>query len=259
MQETISLSQLTAPGERAADTVARLVEQKISSGAFADGSFLPTERELMEVFGVSRTVVREAIARLASQGFLESKARFRPVIRRPGFEAVLAAAGSVIGRLLTDAGGIKNLFDSRVFFEMALVRHAALHARRGDIDRLTGAIEANELAINRREEFYDTDVAFHRVLYEIPRNPIFPAIHASYVSWLSPHWRRMPFIPGRNRTNFLRHQEIYKAIVDRDPDAAEFALRAHLNSAWEFVRGGLLDPLQSLKTTQGDSQDEERI
>lgn len=244
------------PGERTGDTVARLIAHKISAGEFADGSFLPAERELMETFGVSRTVVREAIARLASQGLLQSRPRYRPVIRRPGFEAALAAADGVIGRLLQDAGGIKNLFDSRIFFEMALVRHAALHARRDDIERLTAAIAANEDAIDRLEEFYDTDVAFHRVLYEIPRNPIFPAVHSAFVAWLSPHWRRMPVIPGRNRTNFLRHQEIHRAIVDRDPDAAEHALKAHLDSAWEFVRGGLLDPLLFHHTGRGANKDE---
>jgi DNA-binding FadR family transcriptional regulator len=241
-------------GERAGDSVARLLEQKISAGDFADGSYLPAERELVEMFGVSRTVVREAIARLASQGLLDSRPRYRPVVRRPGFEAALAAADGVVGWLLQDAGGIKNLFDSRIFLEMSLVRHAALHARREDIEHLTAAIAANEAAIDRLEEFYDTDVAFHRVLYEIPRNPIFPAVHKAYVEWLSPHWRKMPIVPGRNRANFLRHQEIHDAIVKRDPEMAEHALKAHLDSAWEFVRGGLLAPLPR-NNTAGGSKD----
>ena len=46
-----------------------------------------------------------------------------------------------------------------------------------------------------------------------------------------------PLPPERNRVNFLRHSDIYRAIRDRDPDGAEAALNAHLNAAWEYVRG----------------------
>ena len=79
-------------------------------------------------------------------------------------------------------------------------------------------------------------MAFHGVLYQIPRNPVFPAIRA-LVAWLAKHWERMPRSPERNRINYLRHRDIYEAIVARDPDGAEAAMRAHLNVAWEFVRG----------------------
>ena len=74
------------------------------------------------------------------------------------------------------------------------------------------------------------------VLYELPRNPIFPAVHGAFTTWLAPHWKRMPRSPGRNRVNYLSHRAILDAIVDRDPEAAEAALVSHLTSAWEHVR-----------------------
>ena len=43
---------------------------------------------------------------------------------------------------------------------------------------------ANEAAIPEAERFYATDVAFHAVLYDIPRNPILPAVHKSFTAWL---------------------------------------------------------------------------
>lgn len=233
----IPLHTPEVPQKRAADAIVRAVEEQIISGTFADGARLPAERDLMQTFSVSRTVVREAVAVLASRGLVESRPRFRPVVRRPGYEAALAAVDGVVGHLLKDASGIKNLFDSRIFLEMSLVRHAALNARREDIEALTAALEANEAAIGQSERFYATDVAFHGVLYSIPRNPVFPAIHNGYVAWLSGHWRKMPSLPERNRANYLRHREIYQAIVDRDPDAAEAAMQVHLIAAWEFVRG----------------------
>lgn len=222
---------------RAADAVAREIEARIVSGALPDGAHLPPERDLIGTFGVSRTVAREAVAMLASRGLVESRPRYRPVVRRPGPEAALAAAGSVVEHLLREAGGVKNLYDTRILLEGALVRHAALHARKGEIAALAQALDANEAAIPDSERFYTTDVAFHAVLYEIPRNPILPAVHKALTAWLSEHWLRMPRSPERNRVNFLRHRDILLGIRDRDPDAAEAALTSHLNAAWEYVRG----------------------
>jgi DNA-binding FadR family transcriptional regulator len=225
------------PTSRAADAVVARLEAKIASGELADGSFLPVERELMAEYDVSRTVAREAVARLASRGLVEARPRFRPVVRRPGYDAALSAAGGVVGHLLTQSGGVKNLYDLRVFLETALTRHAALHARKDDIVALRQALEANERAIPDSATFYATDVAFHAVLYQVPRNPVFPSIHKAFTSWLAPHWERMLRSPDRNRVNYLSHREVFSAIVDRDPDAAERALQSHLAAAWEYVRG----------------------
>lgn len=230
-------NQLKGSEFRAADSVVRALEARIAAGQLVDGDALPSERDLIETFGVSRTVVREAVAALASRGLVESRPRFRPVIRRPGYDAALAAADGVVGHLLARSGGVKNLYDTRVFLEAGLVRQAALSARKEHIDALELALRANENAIPDSEEFYKTDVAFHAVLYEIPRNPVFPAIHKAFTAWLAPHWVKMPRSPERNRVNFQRHSDIFTAIRDRDPDAAEAALQAHLSSAWEYVRG----------------------
>lgn len=222
---------------RAADAVVREIEARIVAGLFLNGAPLPPERDLIEEFGVSRTVIREAVAALASRGLIESRPRFRPIIRRPGYDAALAAANGVVGHLLSQDGGVKNLYDTRIFLEAALVRHAALHARKDDLEALRVALQANEAAISDSERFYQTDMAFHAILYNIPKNPVFPALHKAFTAWLAPHWVKMPRSPERNAVNFMRHTDIFNAIHERDADAAEAALTAHLNAAWEYVRG----------------------
>jgi len=221
---------------RAADNVVAMLEAKIVSGELEDKTPLPAERELMEQFGASRTVIREAISQLSSRGLIETRPRFRPIVRKPDYATVLHACGNVVQHLLTDRTGIKNLYDSRVFIERALVREAALSARKDDIVSLREALEENRKAIPDSNEFYRTDVAFHGVLYRIPRNPIFPAMHEGYTSWLAPQWDRMLRSPERNEVNYLAHKSIFDAIVERDPVAAEEALNNHLKAAWEFVR-----------------------
>ena len=228
-------------GKRAADALVVALEEMIASGTLTDGNYLPSERELISRYKVSRTVVREAIARLAGRGLLEARPRFRPVVRRPGVDAALSAVGGIVTHLLSERAGVKNLYDTRVFLEAALTRHAALHARKDDIAALHSALGANEAATGNSLSFYATDTAFHAVLYDIPRNPVFPALHRAFTSWLSPHWDKMPRSPERNRVNYLSHREIYIAIAERDPDAAERALQSHLSAAWEYVRGTFAD------------------
>lgn len=221
---------------RAADAVIAKLEEQIVTGVLENNTPLPAERQLMEQFNASRTVIREAIATLSSRGLIESRPRFRPVIRKPDYATALTAVGGIVRHLLTERGGVKNLYDSRVFIERALVRQAAVAAQKDDIVQLKEALAANKRAIDNSDAFYLTDVAFHGVLYTIPKNPIFPAIHEGYTSWLAPHWERMLRSPERNLVNFRSHEAIMTAIVERDPDAAEESLSNHLKAAWEYVR-----------------------
>lgn len=222
---------------RAADAMVVGIEAEIVSGVLVEGSMLPAERELMAAYGVSRGVVREAIARLAARGLLDARPRYRPIVRRPGVEAAFSALEGVVGHLLGGQADVKNLYDMRVFVEAALARAAALQARREDIAALREALSANEHAIPDSDAFYATDVAFHAALYQVPRNPILPAVHKAFTGWLAPHWDRMPRSPERNRINYLSHREIFNAIVERDADGAERLLQSHLAAAWEYVRG----------------------
>ena len=221
---------------RAADAVIARLEEQIMSGFLEDRAPLPAERALMEQFSASRTVIREAIAALSSRGLVENRPRFRPIVKKPDYGTALTAVGGIVRHLLTEAGGVKNLYDSRVFIESALVRQAALSAQKDDIADLKSALAANENAIDDSEAFYLTDVAFHGVLYRIPRNPIFPAIHEGYTSWLAPQWEKMLRLPERNLVNCRSHLAILQAILERDPDSAEEALVNHLRAAWEYVR-----------------------
>lgn len=232
----VSTDDMSTGSVRAADAVISALADQIATGRLPSGSPLPAERDLMKQFNVSRTVIREAIAGLSSRGLIESKPRFRPIVRKPDFKGVLDALGNVVGPMLAQQGGVRNLYESRVFLERALVREAALRARKGDITDLREALSANKQAIDDSEQFYATDIAFHGVLYRIPRNPIFVAIHQAYASWLSPRWAKMLRSPERNLVNYKSHELIFKSIEERDPEGAEDTLMNHLKAAWEYVR-----------------------
>ena len=222
-------------GDRAADELVRHFTHEIKAGALREGETLPPEREIVKSFGVSRTVVREAVLALANKGLIEARPRFRPVVRKPNYDSAFETVDSVVSRLLVQPDGVKNLYETRVMTEASLVRQAASDASKEDLRALRSALTDNEAAIDDSEHFYQTDIRFHTVLYQIPKNPILPAIFKAYAAWLSPQWTQMPRSPERNRTNFEAHTAIYEAILMRDQDLAEATLRRHLAEAWTQV------------------------
>lgn len=221
---------------RAADRLFEHFAKLIKSGDLAEGAALPPEREIVETYGVSRTVVREAVQALANRGLVEARPRFRPVVRRPSFDTAFKTVDKVVASLLAEPQGVRDLFETRILVEAALVRQAATEATEEDIRALRDALESNEAAIEDSELFYLTDKAFHEVFFWVGRNPVMMSVHKAYIAWLAPQWSKMPRLPERNRTNFRSHQAIYDAILMRDPDRAEAALRKHMDDAWVQVK-----------------------
>jgi DNA-binding FadR family transcriptional regulator len=226
----------TSSDGRLSEMLAGRLATMIATGELASGDRLPSERDLMQRFGVGRTAVREAINTLANRGLLITRSGYRPIVRKPDYESAIDALGGSITPLLSDEHGFWNLFESRIFIEAALARHAAIHARREDIQELREALEHNHAAIGDSQAFYRTDVAFHGVLYRIPRNPIYPAVQRAYAQWLMSHWSAMERSPDIDRLNYAGHIAIVEAIIGRDPDQAENTMRRHLQFAWELVR-----------------------
>ncbi len=226
----------SAKDRRAADDLFQQFADMINSGVLRDNDPLPPEREIVETYGVSRTVVREAVQALAKRGLVTARPRYRPVVRKPGFDSAFETVENVVARLLNQPGGVRNLFDTRIMIEASLARQAAEVAGKDIIDEMRQALAENGKVIQDSELFYQTDIKFHAVLYKVPRNPVLPAIHRAYTAWLSPQWLQMPRLLDRNRANFKAHTAIFDAILARDPDAAEDMLREHLGDAWNQVK-----------------------
>ena len=233
----VALRRRVEPGSeiirrrRLSDEVVSRLEAMIHDGRCPPGEQLPSERELTQMFGVGRPAVREALFSLQKMGLIAIQAGDRARVTRPTPEAVVEGLSGAARHLLAAPGGVENLQDARLFFEVGLARHAAEHAAKADIDSLAAALEANRLAIGDLDAFERTDVAFHFMLAVIAKNPIFTALHQALVEWLVEQRHTTLSWPGRKgtfKTAYEAHKAIFEAIVLRDPDVAEKAMRAHL-------------------------------
>ena len=120
-----------------------------------------------------------------------------------------------------------------MLFECGLARYAARHASAKEIERLAAALAANKVAIGT-PAFAKTDLAFHDILAEIPRNPIFTALNSALSEWLKQQRTVAIRIAGVARRAFKGHEAIYRAIAEHDVEQAEKAMAGHLHEVSRF-------------------------
>lgn len=227
-----SLRRRPLARKKLSEMVEEELEQMIRRHEFGEGEQLPSERELMAFFNVGRPSVREALAALKRKGLVQINNGERARVSRPSADTIISELSGMAKDFLTHPGGIAHFEQLRLFFESSLVRYAAEHATDEQIALLTKALEINSQSLDDNALFIRSDVEFHRVLAEIPGNPIFMAIHVALLDWLI---AARPSVPERelhehNNVSYQQHIVIVDAIRQRDPDKADRALQTHLNS-----------------------------
>ena len=128
----------------------------------------------------------------------------------------------------------KRLFDARRLVEAAMARQAARTIDEAHLTKLKDALEANRQAIGNHRLFMETDIEFHRILFQISGNPIFGSIHAVVVDWLMKCWGEIERDEVSEQLAFQGHARVSDAVAQGDPDAAELAMNQHLSASWSI-------------------------
>ncbi|MCB1908552.1 MAG: FadR family transcriptional regulator [Rhodocyclaceae bacterium] len=219
---------------RLADTLSRSLQDWVKQGRLAEGDRLPTEKQLCERFGVSRAVVREAIARLQADGYVET---------RQGLGAFVAA-GAGVSRFRIDrpdgmaAGeGLREVFELRQLMESGIAELAAARRTDGDLSLLRDLLTQMEIALAERQQASELDDAFHRAIAAATGNPLVARfmefmgaqIHGSRV----PTWDAQGHQRGLAAAAHEEHLAMYRAIAAGDASAARRAAAGHLQAAAE--------------------------
>ncbi len=213
--------------EGASEKVVHRLLALVKTGDLKPGDRLPGERDLAEMFHVSRPTMREAMRALAVLGVVNP--------RHGGgiFVSALEAAdllGPLSFFLTLKEVEVDRLYQARAVIEGEIAALAAKAATSKDIDKLEALIEQQKSCINRPAEYRVVDTDFHKLLSELSGNP-FLARAAISMNVLGMEFRK---IASENETviagSIADHQRICAAMRVKDPEAARQAMQRHMEN-----------------------------
>ena len=217
--------------------VDKQIEESIRNKILVPGDELPPENELTAIFGVSRTVIREALHMLSTRGLVTTKRGKKTVINEYHEVLNLSPIQFYLECNLDDKL-IQHWINIRATLEPTLARTAALNRTDEDLIKLKDIVDQLELDENKKngELLANLDKNFHSSIAEATKNPIVSII-------MRPIYEMMPKIkkmvidknPGVFKFGNEEHQKIYKCIANKDGDGAFLSMVEHMDSATKHV------------------------
>jgi len=224
------VERLTVAGSLT-DRVCEALVQLISGDDFPPGSRLPSEMNMASRFGVSRTVIREAISRLKSEGLVESRQGSGVFVR----EANMDAPFRIDPTLMDSVQSVLQVVELRQALEGEIAALAAKRRNTKQMNAISKAlkqIEADELD---GKDGVDADLAFHRSIAEATGNPHFLALVEFLFNCLKTATATTRSYEATKATLSREvkeeHAAIVEAILQQDPTAARTAARKHMEGA----------------------------
>ena len=209
----------------------------INEGRFQPGDRLPSERELMDTYGVGRPAIREALQNMARMGFVTLMQGERARVAEPSFTSLMQSVALTTNSILRSSGkSLQDLKEARLIFEVEMVKMAALRASPDDVVRLEACHEAHITSMSDLSDFFRHDMLFHREIARITGNSIFPVLSESLIGWLGEFYRDLVRLQGAEQITISEHSEILAGIKSGDPGRAEHAMRRHLTRANELYQ-----------------------
>lgn len=209
------------------------IQRLIAEGRLKPGDRLPPERELASAFGVSRGSVRDAIRALEVMGLVEVRQGDGTVIRELSPEVLVRPLAGV---LLHKRQLLRDLLDMRRIIEPPLAARAALRARPEEVARLEEILRRQEAKMARGDLAMEEDSEFHYVIATAARNDVALRVIDVLMDLLKDCREQSLQTPGRRERSLAGHRQVLAAIRDRDPAAAEAAMRRHIDEVGEVLR-----------------------
>jgi GntR family transcriptional repressor for pyruvate dehydrogenase complex len=240
-QPTGSADGMRLAAERLSDRLAARIAERIDGGALKPGDRLPTELQLAGAHGVSRTVVREALHQLKSQGLVRSRQGSGVFVTAPPAHRALAFDP----KLLDSMDAVVQMVEVRRVIEGEMAALAARRATRAQRAALQRALAAIDAATACGQLGVEEDLAFHRAIGGATGNPQFLRLlgvleaYARDAMTVTKSYESM-------RADFIadvrsEHLAILTAIAAGDEKAARrAAIRHHLNGEKRLLTSGAI-------------------
>jgi DNA-binding GntR family transcriptional regulator len=201
------------------EEVADQLRVRIFAHELAPGTWID-EQTLAKEFGISRTPLREAIKVLAAEGQITMKLR----------------RGAYVTEV--NRGDLEQIFTILSLLEGQAAKEAATKAQEKDLNELDDMhLRLEKAAADRNlDQFFEVNVRFHERIIAIANNPWMTGVIADLRKVLKLQRKDALSRTGRLQSSLSEHREILKALLERDPIAAEQAMRTHLARGLEAAK-----------------------
>ncbi|HEY6873522.1 MAG TPA: FadR/GntR family transcriptional regulator [Geobacteraceae bacterium] len=218
--------------KKVSSQIADQIRSSILAGEFSPGDKLPPERELAEMFGVSRPSVREALNILASAGLVESYQGGGTVVK----SLVETTTGSPLSELIKgEQERALDVIEVRKCMEAWTAYYAAQRALPDDLRRLDGIVADMERNLDGFKPSQDLDAHFHIVIAQATHNIVWLHLMQSIFDAMKEFqrsvWRAVYLTDEDHRNLFVHHREVLEAIRAKDPERARDVMLKHLTFA----------------------------
>ena len=224
--------------------IAEQIRTSILAGEFNPGEKLPPERELAEMFGVSRPSVREALNILTSSGLVETYQGGGTLVR----SLVESSAGMPLSELIRiDGDRALDVIEVRKGMESWTAWYAASRALPEDVRRLKVVIDGMAKNLEELKHSEDFDAHFHMLVARATHNVVWSHMMQSIFDAMQEFqrdvWRAVYLTEDDQKLLFNHHLRVYEMIRDRNPEGAREAMMDHLTfaqkrcSAYVSMRG----------------------
>lgn len=218
------------------EKIAEQIQRLIRDGVLKPGDKLPPERELAEMFQVSRSSLRDAIRALELTGLVEPRQGERTVVRAPSTDSLINPLAAM---LLLERELVGDLLEFRGMIEPTLARRAATYASTEDINHLRDILSRQKEKVDRGELAIEEDSEFHYAIARMAKNSVVLKVLDAFMDLLRESRKQSLQVQGRLQKSLAGHQQILQAIEQHDPTTAETAMRRHI----EEIEGIVLNKI----------------
>lgn len=199
---------------------------------FQPGDIIPKETELAEALGVSRTAIREAIARFKTLGIIESRKNRGMIITRPD---LLSNMQRILDSNLLDGETMKEIFELRLVLEMGIVDILFIRKNDDHLKKLEEIVEKDEKAKNKSEKI-KCDIEFHSMLYYISGNTTIERFHR-ILNPVFDYVDNVLHVDGQiQNEHFVSHRHLLDSLRDETPEKFRLKMKSHLMNYFEKIR-----------------------